>query len=293
MSLMLPPSWIAVAATRPESAPVDSFAPQDDRAWSGVKDRSDLFGGYPTSQSLYRFATANLQDARGKSRDRIRFARESISQLSRMTETLHRAGPHGWRAVITAGAELIARGDRDYFSPTIRREHIIPIFVENPNPHEIEEGKGYVVPGMDLSRRVRLFLVGEICRQRLRDGDIALERYDLSSSRDVKRALDILTRIIPDGDPGNTRVWLWVTGRLEPGLVLKGEGALEYAEDFWRRAADLPIDLARLKLFSKPWESIGPHFERLLGAYRGASLYFSVDVGVRSLLASVARSPTR
>jgi hypothetical protein len=286
---MLPPSWLLVAATRPAPAPLRWFDERDDPGWASLADPAALFGAYPPSVTLFELAVADLSRAQGQQRARILNARRSLRQLGEMTETLRAASPAGWRAVVSAGAGLIAAGDRAYFGADLRRDRVIPIFVENPAVHEVRELKGYVVPGLQAPREVERFLVHEICRHRLRDGDIALERYDLGSPREVARALDILEQVIPPGEALRTRVWLWVNGELLAGKGLRGESALAYVADFWRAAAARPIDLERLRLLGKPIVPVDAGLADAVAQHRSESLWMSVGVGAHELLAAYDR----
>ncbi len=283
LQLMLPPSWILIAAARPSTLPVTAYPVQDDAQWSALADQGALFGGYPSSTRLFALATSNLSEAEGEVQARIVNARSSLQQLRQLTGRLQEVSPQGSHSVVTRGAELIAEGDRRYFGAEIRRNRIIPILVENPNAQEVLEGKGPLAPGLETSVELENFLVSEICRLRLLDGDIALERYDLSNPVEVNRALELLQRIIPRGEPGSTRVWLWVTGKLLPGKTLQGEGALAYAETFWNSVRNLPINTDRLLLLNKPVEVPGPDFTGRLEAYDRSSLHLSIDAGIERL----------
>ena len=159
----------------------------------------------------------------------------------------------GAKSVAKVGASRIAYGDRAYFGEKIRRERIIPIFVENPDVWEIEEGKGMRVPGMGVPQEVVTMVTHEVCRARLKDGDLALERYDLSSVDDRQRAIALLEALIPPGDKKTSgKVWLWVTGDLIEGKKLQGEGPLEHMPVFLKELEAANIDRARLELFGKP-----------------------------------------
>lgn len=286
VALMLPPSWILLAAVNRDLAPVRAFEVTDDAAWTALQRPEDLFGGYPPSRALFRYATADRRGAdRGRRAD-IRNARLSLRALSEYTRALQSAASEGWRSVMTTGARIIAAADRAYFTAPVRSAHVIPIFVENPALHEVGEGKGFVVPGLDAGHDKERFLVQQICRARLRDGDIALERYDLSDPRAVARALEILQAVIPPGETLRTRVWLWVTGTLVPGKTLRGEGPLAHVAAFQRKVAALPIDRDRLRLFAKPAEPLDDDFPARLAAYSDAGLFMSVDGATEDLLSA-------
>jgi len=213
-------------------------------------------------------------------------ARSSLIQLSDHTRRLQRASAEGWRALVSEGAEIIAEGDRVYFGESTRRDHVIPVFVENPRDFELVERKGWMIPGLEIEPELARSVVTEICRRRLSDGDIALERYDLSDPRATERALRVLEWAIPSDEDGTTNVWLWVTGKLEPVKhELVGEGALRYVEAFLERALDREINLDRLKLFNKPAESVSDDaFEARVREYHAESLYMSVAEGTPEVL---------
>lgn len=288
---ILPPSWILLAAVRPGLQPVQAFDVDDDAAWTALRRPDQLFGGYPPSPVLFRYATADRRGADNRHGAAITHARLTLRALSAHTEALRAAAEGGWRQVMTAGADIIAAGDRTYFTAAVRRAHVIPIFVENPAPHEVGEGKGFVVPGLDAGRDKERFLVKEICRARLRDGDIALERYDLSDPDAVERALEVLQAVIPPGATERTRVWLWVTGRLDPDRKLQGEGPLDYVPAFRKRIEALPIDGERLRLFAKPMEPLDGSFTMRLSAYGQADLFMSVDGDTDALLRAAGIDP--
>ena len=51
-----------------------------------------------------------------------------------------------------------------------RRRHIIPIFVENPDDHELEEGKGVDIPGREVSEEVLQTVFVNVCDPATRYG---------------------------------------------------------------------------------------------------------------------------
>ena len=290
--LMLPPSWLILAALEEDPQPVLAFELEDDAAWTAVRSPAEMFGSYPPSYSLFGLATHKPADPQHVEREIVLSARSSLIQLSGHTRRLQQAAADGWRALVSEGAQIIAEGDRVYFGETTRRDHVIPIFVENPRDFELAERKGWVIPGLEIDPALARFVVTEICRQRLRDGDVALERYDLSDPEATERALRILEWIIPSGETGSTRVWLWVTGKLDPvEHVLRGEGALHYVESFLAVARKRQINLDRLKLFNKPSESVvGSEFEERVRSYHAASLYMSVAEGTSGVLDAIDAS---
>jgi hypothetical protein len=286
VSIMLPPSWLILAAMEEDPKPVLAFELEDDAAWRGVRSANEMFGSYPPSGALFRLATQATTGPVQVDRERVLSARSSLTQLSDHTRRLQRAAAKGRRALVSEGAEIIAAGDRAYFGESTRRDHVIPIFVENPRDFERVERKGWMIPGLEIEPELARSVVTQICRRRLNDGDIALERYDLSDPRATERALRILEWTIPSDEPGSTNVWLWVTGKLEPVKhQLVGEGALHYVEPFLEQARHREINLDRLKLFNKPAESVADDaFGARAGEYHAASLYMSVEEGTTEVL---------
>ena len=93
-----------------------------------------------------------------------------------------------------------------------------------------------------------------LLRRRLADGDIAVERYDLSQPESRAAAIDLLRNLVPkDGavrDGG--RVWLWVNGPLDPQRKMRGADAGEWIPTFRRELDRSDIDHRRVRLFNKP-----------------------------------------
>ena len=254
---MMPPNWVTVAVAAaangralalPEAPPID-----DDRAWSALT-LSAMFGDMPLSESLHRAASgADAALSAGDRQALARNARHVHRLLTDDARAMWSAAPAGPAAVAAAGADRIAASDRAYFGAELRRRVVIPIFVENPNDHEVEEGKGMGVFGRTFDAAHTAQAMRAVYRRRLVDGDLALERYDLSNPTDRRRAIAVLEVLIPPGEPvGRGKVWLWITGRLDPRRKLQGEGPLAYAGTFRAELAAAQIDTSRLKLFAKP-----------------------------------------
>lgn len=245
---MMPPNWVTVAVAAaaegralvlPTAPPVD-----DDAAWSALTPAA-MFGDLPVSDSLHRAAAATGAVARN--------ARRVHRMLTDDVRAMWRAAPAGAEAVAAAGAERIAASDRAYFGAALRRTTVIPIFVEHPNDHEVEEGKGMGVHGRRLSVAHQATAMRAVYRRRLADGDLALERYDLSNAADRDRAIAVLEALIPPGEPaGRGKVWLWITGKLDPQRKLQGDGPLAYVGAFRAQLQAADVDLTRLHLFAKP-----------------------------------------
>jgi len=221
-ALMLPPNWVTVAVDDAmggrTTLPVRAPEAGDDAAWAALATPEQLFGGFPASETLHRWATRERGTAGDDDRIRIDNARFAVRTLAASAETMRSATPRGAEAVARAGAELIARSDREYFGRTLRHDHVIPLFVENPSEHEvIDEGKGLRVHGrtldptaIDLTRR-------EVYRRRLFDGPIAIERYDITNAIDVRRAIEVLEMLAPEGSVRGHHIYIWVGGPLVKG----------------------------------------------------------------------------
>ncbi|MFP4598307.1 MAG: hypothetical protein ACLFVJ_08645 [Persicimonas sp.] len=266
---LLPPNWVtAVAHASANRAPFEPMAlPEldDDAAWRAFETPEALFGDLPPSDSLFETATARYEgdhegDAPAGATTRTANARRTLHILNHDVKAMAAAVDAGPEAVAEVGAERIAKSDRDYFGAQIRRRHIIPIFVENPNDHELEEGKGVDIPGREVSEEVLQTVFEAIYRRRLAGGDLAIERYDLSEPSQRARAIGVLEALIPQSDQadsdktdsGDAKVWLWVTGKLDPHKKLRGEDARAYVESFRGELERADVDTSRLELFSKP-----------------------------------------
>lgn len=262
-ALMMPPSWVTSALIEVQQGrtPAAPTAPpvEEDAAWARLDTPSKMFGSFPPSDALFGWARRDSQRAPPTSRARIENARRSIRALAGSAQAMVDASSRGPEAVAAAGAEQIAASDRAYFGQALRRDHVIIISVENPNDHEVDdEGKGFRPQKAGGSNEVvesaAHLATNAILRQRLTDGDIALERYDLTQRSDRRRAIDVLERIIPaqgpHAGPGHT-VWLWVNGRLDT-LGVRGEDATAYIEEFRAEVARADINTARLDYASKP-----------------------------------------
>lgn len=162
------------------------------------------------------------------------------------------AAPRGAVAVAQIGAERICYSDRKYFGTEIRRNHIIPIFVENPTHHEQDEGKGSSPQNHSVHPEVVYMTTQVIYKRRLQDGDLAIERYDLSQPQERTRAIKILEAIIPKGNTQKSMVWLWVTGSLSNKGELVGQDATTWVDLFRQELDASKVNGGRVVLFSKP-----------------------------------------
>jgi hypothetical protein len=268
-ALMLPPSWITTAvvevAAKRALRPVQAPAPDDDGAWGRIASAAEMFGSFPPADGLFRRATRPLARASVAEARETRASRGSIRALAALTQPLRAAAASGPEAVARAGAEQIARSDVRYFGESLRYHRVIPILVEHPQNREaVEEGKGFTVVDRTFPPELVRMVRRTVLSRRLLDGDIALERYDLTVPEERTRAIAVLGDLIP-AEPGRSgvakaaacpaetgpKVWLWVTGRLVPGGHT-GESAARYLEGFVAELARAPIDHCRLRVLGKP-----------------------------------------
>jgi hypothetical protein len=267
-ALMMPPSWVTVAVARvmaqqaivPPVAPV----PEDDVAWAAITTVEALFGDFPPSDSLHREAIVALAHDDPEQRHRTRTARMSLRSLAADVRAMMAVAAHGPDAVALVGARRIAASDRRYFGDALRFHRVVPIFVENPNTKELQsEGKGMVPPPYarrpTMDAKAIVLARDAVYRRRLRDGDLAIERYDLSVPAEQDRAIALLEALIPAAEPAEGgKLWLWVTGRLDPHRKAEGENAVKYLPAFRKRIAGAALAHDRLEIVSKPSTDIPP-----------------------------------
>lgn len=290
-SLMLPPSWVTVAVSAArrgvELAPVQAPRPDDDAAWAAFDAPENLFGGFPPSDTLHREATRPLAGATEAQYRRTTHARQAVHTLAGYSTALLAALPRGAQVVAATGARIIAEGDAHYFGAELRHSRIIPIFVHNPSAREIAEGKGMRVPGnAQIASEDVALATRAIYGRRLRAGDMAVERYDLSQPEERAKAIALLTELLPENAPSDEggTLWLWVTGPLAAGSKLVGENAAAYIELFREEVAAAPIDTTRLRFLSKPRVVLPPGlsrqaaFEQTLEQFGQLGLWFSIDL---------------
>jgi hypothetical protein len=254
-ALMLPPSWVTVAVDDAMggrvTAPVQAPALDDDAAWHALTTPAQLFGGFPSSDTLHRWATRARADAGADDRRRIDNARAAVHTLAAAGERLRQAAAESPEAVARAGAEIIARSDREYFGDVIRHDHAIPLFVENPSEHEVvDEGKGLIVHGRTLDPAAIALTRREVYLRRLADGAMAIERYDITSEADVRRAIEVLELLAPEGSRGH-HVYVWVGGPLIEGTE-RVVDVHERMPEFVTALAGASIEMTRVTVFARP-----------------------------------------
>lgn len=294
VAVMMPPSWVTVAVAESMAGqtiqPVTAPPLDDDDAWAAIDTPAALFGSFPVSERLHEEAT-RPRTVLAPERLRVTNARRTVRSLAADAQAMIAAAADGPEAVAAAGAERISLADRLYFGERLRREHMILISVENPNRHEIvEEAKGLTVHGRELPDEAVAIARRAIYRRRLADGDLAIERYDLTRRDERERAIAMLEAVIPqEGEavPGEARLWLWVHGGLD-ARGIGGRDAAAFIERFRGEVAEANVDVDRLDYLSKPHVRIGgQHVAAQLDAmarrYQGLDLPLSLNVGSRFL----------
>jgi hypothetical protein len=302
-ALAMPPSWITAAVNEVVAGrtprPVRAPAPDDDDAWAAIATAADLFGSFPPSARLHAWACRRMLGTDADTRARIENARHAVRELAAQAEPMILAAGEGPEAVAAAGAEQVAATDRAYFGAELRRTRVIPITVENPNRHEIEdEGKGFEVAGRDVSGQAIAIARDALLRRRLRDGDLALERYDLSRPEERRRAIALLERLVPADVSGAApphRLWLWVTGPLEENEH-RGVDATAYIATFHAEVARANVDSSRLRYVSKPYVDLprtgrGRALVEAADRMRALGLPLSVNLGTAALGAAIRDAP--
>lgn len=272
-AIMLPPRWI-VAAVADVSAgvelrPMCTPPVDDDAAWQKVREASLMFGSFPPSPTLFRVAHGLSVKGRSPTPAQIRNARSTLRALARESAALLDAAPHGAEAVARAGAIRVAGGDVRYFGRELRRSRVIPILVDNPTAHERSEGKGLMPASRpDVSEQVLRLVRNQLLGQRLREGDIAIERYDLSSQAEREQATGLLRDLIPRGAPPGGVIWLWMAGqRVSPDGGCDERVATQ-TRTFLAELERSGVDRSRLRLVRKPDLTMeeGPDARRLFEA---------------------------
>lgn len=252
-ALMLSPNWVSVAVAQTLAGvplvPPRTAALDDDAAWAGT-DIGTYFGSFPVSDRLFGDATQALVGAEPSTQMQIQNARVSMQMLAAAAQAMIDAAPRGPEAVAQTGAAWIAASDRSYFGAELRRTKIIPIFVENPNEHELrDEGKGLAVWGLELAPEALAITRRAVYGRRLLDGALAVERYDLRFEPEQARAIALLEELVPRGSSGH-QLWLWVNGGTDGHG--KGDPAVPYVAAFQAKIAAANIEVSRVVLLSKP-----------------------------------------
>lgn len=254
-ALMMPSNWVSAAVhdtlegspLRPVRAP----ALDDDTAWAAIRSARVMFGSFQPSATLFRWARRSQAHASRPTRAKIRNARHAVRILAADAQRLIAAADEGAAAVARVGAEIIAESDRMYFGAAIRRDHIIVLSVERPSAHEVvHEHKGLVVHGRTLRPEAIALAREAIYARRLRDGPIAIERYDITEPAEVDRAVAVLETLVPRGSTGHP-VYVWVGGPLVEGTE-RVRPAYDALPAFLARLEDAPLETSRIRVFARP-----------------------------------------
>lgn len=273
VSVMMPLVWVTVAVSdtiagrtlRPVVAPpID-----DDEAWRALSTPEALFGSFPASERLHEVATRN-RTVLAPERLRVTNARRSVHMLAADARAMVNAQDEGANAVARVGAARIVESDARYFGQRLRREHVILVAVENPNRQEMrDEMKGLALHGRELGPEAVQIARWAILSARLAQGDIGLERYHLGRPEERRRAIGVLSELVPlQGDPGGT-VWVYVHGGMDASGV-RGTDAAEFIHPFRQEMNAAGIDTRRVQLMNKPHTPIG-----------GSEMAIKLDVATR------------
>ncbi|MEM7605560.1 MAG: hypothetical protein AAF411_09390 [Myxococcota bacterium] len=258
VSVMMPPNWVSVAvylASHGETIdPVQAPALDDDAAWAALRTPAELFGSFPPSERLHREAT-KPRTVMAPERLRVTNARRTISMLAAGAATMVVAAGEGADAVARAGAEAIAESDVRYFGRRLRREHVVLVGVQNPTLHErVDEAKGFRPPRLDLDDASVETATRAVLRERLRHGDIGIERVDIGRRSERRAMIALLESLIPHGESGDSQVWLYVHGGMRGNAI---EDVLPRIYGFGLQLEAANIERSRLRVFPRPPVPIG------------------------------------
>lgn len=280
-ALILPPSWITAAVVEVANGgtinPVALPAIGDDNGWFALAPDLEvtaqerqfaaekLFNPFPLSEDLFNLAVQPFEDQDKSSQQLTQNARITLHLLNTYIRELCSVQPKTPQSIAKRGAEIIARSDREYFGADARCAYIIPLLVENPYYREILEGKGFVIDGRDVPESLLEMVRTAVLRRRLEDGDIAIERYDVSLSERRAHIIKILEVIVPfeNAPSGNHRVWVWVTGPTDQEGRWKGPNAVEGVKMLHKELANRDIDMSRVRFISKIPSLHSPDIEQL------------------------------
>jgi len=288
-ALMMPANWVtaAVADTMAGTTlrPVRAPAMTDDAAWAAIGSAAAMFGSFQSSDRLYETASRGPSGLDARERAETRNARHNVRALAAEARHLIEAAPRGARAVADAGAERIAASDRAYFTEALRREHVITLSVENPNEHERrDENKGFAIWGREVPAAALRLTRDCVLTRRLRDGPLALERYDLTVPAQRRRVIDVLEAIVPPGSTGHP-VWIWVGGGIIEGTERVND-ASHLLPTLNRELAAAAIAHERVIVFNRPSFRLRGHADELeptVDRFRTLGLPLSVNASSGAL----------
>jgi len=137
-----------------------------------------------------------------------------------------------------------------------------------------------------------------ILRARLRDGDAAIERYDVSDPDERGRVTELLRDALPSGasSPGST-LWLLVSGPRAADEEDAWESAAAYLDGFRDEVAAAGIDASSLRYLD--WSDVplpegderGPALRRIAEERSVSGLAFSTDLLPRELRPLIRAEP--
>jgi hypothetical protein len=289
-SPLLPPNWVTAALIEKPLIPLRPPDIADNNAWMNISSIDDLFGSFPKSESLFEIATKSDKNTNNGEKTKILNARFLLHLLSQDAAALIRASKTGPLSVVSEGARRISLSDRRYFGTELRCNKIIPIFVENPTKKEILEGKGMSIPEKkNISKKAISLARRAIYARRLEDGDMAIERYDISSPNERNRAINLLEELIPKKSGHGRKIWLWITGPGDREDFTKRKDASEYIDDFLHEIKKRNVNLLRLRFVSKPSVKLPTgknrrkFFEEIVDRYSKLGLSISLDIDSHKL----------
>lgn len=244
-ALLMPPSWVSVAVDAVRAGctlvPMRAPDPGDDAAWAALDDAA-IHGSFPPSARLAELARTGDPARRAN-------ARASLRALAADTAAMIAAAGAGPEAVAEAGALRIAASDRAYFGDARPKASLI--FVENPNDHErLDEGKGMVPPDREVDPGSVAIARRAVYAARLGDGDLSLERYDLTLESERARVIALLEELAPRGSRGAT-IWVWAHAGYD-GHSTRGPDPLPHIGRFRRELRTARLARDRVRILARP-----------------------------------------
>jgi len=285
-ALTLPTDWLvaAVAAVEEGRALRALEVPRgdDDAAWTAVASPEALFGVFPPSGSLYRWATAPTAAVVAGLRPRVAHARHALRRLAAYTARLEAAAPGGAQAVAAEGSAIVAEQDRRYFGATLRRTRIVPILVTRAARDT-----------SDAERRAAALVHRTVLRRRLRHGDGAAASYDLAHADQRRAALGLARDVLV---AGGGRLWLWLTASADgAGAAPQSEVDLAAIDALRAEVRAAGVDVARLRFVVRVGERpADPDVRRAalvqrVDEYAAPDVYVAVELLASEVLATMFR----
>src|SRR5262249_51549557 len=252
-----------------------------------------LFGSFPPATRVSELARRPLASASDDDRARIANARATLAMLAADVDAMSGtdASP-----VARAGAARLAASARAYFADA--RAHRIPTYVETRSEHEQrDEGKGFIPWGVTVPDAPLALARHAVLAARLADGDLALERYDLTKDAERAHAVALLADLLPRGHaPHGGTVFVWVHAGLV-GDASHGPHPVPYVPRFRQELAAANIELSRVVLVVRPSLELSGgaartrSFEAAVDRFRAATLPLSVHCASRAFADIIAARP--